>query len=646
MSDLSPSKHASGVTTRVAVLLAFVIAVAYSNTLFGPFEFDDWHVLLQNPHIRSLSNIPSFFVDATTSSVLPENRDVRPLLMATFALNYAISGNATWSYHLINLALHWLAALLVFRIVRDHLWLGKGAVSIAAVAALVVAAHPLNTEPVNYISARSALLTTVFYLAAFDAGVRRRFAATLLLFACALLTKAIAMTLPLVLIAYWLLGRKQPSSTEERVPWALLVGLIVLDVAAGAYRGLLVPTHAIESAHQPGITPWTYFMTEWSAYLYYLRLFLWPDALVIDRLDYPTAHSFWQPQAWASLLVLIVLGGLAWRARRARPAVTFAALWYLVTLAAESSFFPLAEPVNEHRPYLAMLGLGTLSALALWELSRVLARWSRSTTTRALAVLVALLTTGLAAASYGRNRTWRDEYTLWLDATRKAPNNPRAWLNAGNAAMKRNRDDEARAFLLRANELSPCYSYPLMNLSALAAKTHALEESLRWADEAVRCSPGLALPHFYRGAALERLKRDDEALAEYRTTANLDPQNTDAWLAQGRLLSQSERWPAAAYVFDRALASDPASVEAAMEAGLLYQYRLANPGRAVERYQTVLRLMPKHYGAHYQLATALLALGREQEARAAWREFVPLAQAAGDQASLAGAPAALRSASP
>jgi hypothetical protein len=59
----------------------------------------------------------------------------------------------------------------------------------------------------------------------------------------------------------------------------------------------------------------------------------------------------------------------------------------------------------------------------------------------------------------------------------------------------------------------------------------------------------------------------------------------------------------------------------------------------------VLRLMPKHYGAHYQLATALLSLGREQEARAAWREFVPLAQAAGDQASLAGAPAALRSAS-
>jgi tetratricopeptide (TPR) repeat protein len=601
-------------------------------------------VLLKNPHIRSLSNIPSFFTDATATSVLPENRDVRPLLMITFALNYAISGNATWSYHLVNLALHWLAALLVFRIVRDHLWLGESAVPLAAAAALVVAAHPLNTEPVNYISARSALLTTVFYLAAFDAGARRRYAATLLFFACALLTKAIAMTLPFLLLAYWLLNRKQPSSIEERVPWALLVALILLDAAAGIYRGLLVPTHAIQSAHQPGVTPWTYFMTEWSAYLYYLRLFLWPDALVIDRLDYPTVQAFWQPQAWASLLVLVALAGLAWSARRSRPAITFAALWYLITLAAESSFFPLAEPVNEHRPYLAMLALGTLSALALWRLSGVFARWSRSTPSRALAVLVVMLTTSLAAATYGRNRTWRDEYTLWLDATRKAPNNPRAWLNAGNAAMGRNRDDEARTFLLRANELSPCYSYPLMNLSALAAKTHQIEESLRWADEAVRCSPAFALPHFYRGTALERLNRDHEALTEYRATTNLDPQNTNAWLAQGRLLSQSRRWPAAAHAFDRALASDPGSVEAAMQAGLLYQYRLRNPGRAVERYQTVLRLAPKHYGAHYQLARALLALGHEEEARAAWRAFIPLAQASGDRAVLANAPAALRSA--
>jgi Flp pilus assembly protein TadD len=79
-----------------------------------------------------------------------------------------------------------------------------------------------------------------------------------------------------------------------------------------------------------------------------------------------------------------------------------------------------------------------------------------------------------------------------------------------------------------------------------------------------------------------------------------------------------------------------------MAAGLLDQYRLGDPLRAVEHYRTVLRLEPTHYGAHYQLAVALLAAGRDAEARAAWLAFVPLAERAGDRATLDGAPPALR----
>ena len=79
-----------------------------------------------------------------------------------------------------------------------------------------------------------------------------------------------------------------------------------------------------------------------------------------------------------------------------------------------------------------------------------------------------------------------------------------------------------------------------------------------------------------------------------------------------------------------------------MLAALLHQYRLRDPSRAVELYRTVLRLVPSHYGAHYQLAVALLACGREPEARAAWRAFVLMAQAIGDRASIEGAPERLR----
>ena len=186
------------------------------------------HTTLACLLVLSLANVPRFFVDPTATSILPENRDLRPLLMVSFALNHAVSGGHTWSYHLVNLLLHWLACLLVYRIVRDHLWLGDEAVPIAVAAALIVAVHPLNTEPVNYLSARSALLTAVFYLAAFDSAVRHRLTASLVFFAAALLTKAIAVTLPAMLLAYFWLSRS--TSSPRRAPsWWFWLALLALD---------------------------------------------------------------------------------------------------------------------------------------------------------------------------------------------------------------------------------------------------------------------------------------------------------------------------------------------------------------------------------------------------------------------------------
>src|SRR5262249_46865979 len=151
----------------VPALLALAIAGAYARTLGVPFVFDDWHVVVQNPAVRSLAYVPRFFVDPRTTTIVADNQDLRPLLMTSFALDYAVSGLAPWSWHLTNLVLHWLAAVLVFRIVRDHLWLGEAAARVACLAALVTALHPLCSSAVNYVSARSAILTTVFYLAAF-----------------------------------------------------------------------------------------------------------------------------------------------------------------------------------------------------------------------------------------------------------------------------------------------------------------------------------------------------------------------------------------------------------------------------------------------------------------------------------------------
>jgi hypothetical protein len=103
--------------------LAISIGVSYSKSFGIGFYFDDTYGITANPAIRSLRNIPRFFTDPLTLTTLKAHAvDVRPVLVLTYALNYAISGLYPWSYHAFNLLLHFIAAALVFVIVRDHLW--------------------------------------------------------------------------------------------------------------------------------------------------------------------------------------------------------------------------------------------------------------------------------------------------------------------------------------------------------------------------------------------------------------------------------------------------------------------------------------------------------------------------------------------
>jgi tetratricopeptide (TPR) repeat protein len=631
----------------IVLLLAVAITAAYANGLLIPFHFDDWHVIEENPYIRSLDNVPRFFVDPGTFSVNPRSRLVRPVLLTTFAVNYAVSGAATWSYHLVNLLLHWVAAVLVFRIVRDHLWLGEGRLPVATAAAFLVALHPLNTEPVNYISARSALLATALYLGAFDAAVRGRRRTCQTLFVLALLTKTIAITLPVVLLAYWLLARRRArtrngAATAATVPWRFLGTLAGLGLVVGLLYPWALMAPGIR-ANMSDIDAWAYFLTGWSTYLYYARLFLWPNALAVDRPDYPLARSVSDPSAWGSVAAVLLVLVAAWGTRRRCPALAFAVVWYLVTLAPESLLFPLAEPVNEHRPYLAMLGLSTAAGLALWQLARMAAARHAAPPAWVLAVALAFLASLLGTVTVSRNRVWQSEQSLWRDTVEKAPGNARAWMNVGHDEVARGDYAGARASFLRALALIPCYADVHMNLSVLESRAGDDAASLSWADEAVRCEPDRATSHYYRALALERVGRGADALAEYRETTRLDPQHAKAWFAIGRVLETEEDWARAVAAYDRALLeSDGTHTEAAMNAGLIYHYRLSLPAHAAERYRAVLDRVPSHYGAQYQIAVSLLASGHTEEAAAAWRRFARAAEKHADYAALETAPAALR----
>ena len=131
-----------------AILLAGLVVVLYSNSLKGSFHYDDFHSIVDNPNIRQLENIPTFFVDPTLFSQDPQKAMYRPLLLVSYALNYAVGQYRVEGYHLVNIGLHLACTLLVWSL-GSRAGLGRQG---RLAAALLFAVHPLASEPVNYLT--------------------------------------------------------------------------------------------------------------------------------------------------------------------------------------------------------------------------------------------------------------------------------------------------------------------------------------------------------------------------------------------------------------------------------------------------------------------------------------------------------------
>ncbi|MDZ4384256.1 MAG: hypothetical protein U0940_02105, partial [Nitrospirota bacterium] len=172
---------------KIFLLIAAISSAVYANSLSNSFHFDDQHYITANPYIRDLSNIPSFFKSTRYSSFeLTFTGHYRPLLVASYALNYAIGGLKPAGYHAVNLLFHVGSAFLVFLILEamstpalslPHQGGGKkggGSAYIAVAAALIFAVHPFNSEVVNYITARSSVMCAFFYLLSFYCWVKFR----------------------------------------------------------------------------------------------------------------------------------------------------------------------------------------------------------------------------------------------------------------------------------------------------------------------------------------------------------------------------------------------------------------------------------------------------------------------------------------
>src|SRR3989304_417906 len=151
------------------LLIASLSIIVYFNAFDNGFHYDDEHYIVINPFLEKLENVPYLF---TTPRFYSDDRaftaHYRPLVYVSYALNKITGGNNPFGYHVVNLAFHIGSAMLLYLIIKAMLDCGEEVRSktnffIALSAAIIFAVHPFNSEVVNYITARSSVMSGFFY---------------------------------------------------------------------------------------------------------------------------------------------------------------------------------------------------------------------------------------------------------------------------------------------------------------------------------------------------------------------------------------------------------------------------------------------------------------------------------------------------
>ena len=586
--------------TRLLLLLA-AVALVYWNTLDNSFHFDDQHSLTENPHIRDLRNIPDFFARADMFSRNAGSGMYRPLVLVSYALNYRLDGYAVRGYHAVNLVLHILVTWLVYGLLVR---LGTGG-NASAVAAVLFGIHPLTTEPVNYISSRSESMAALFVLLSFFVYARssstRPSALSVASYAGALLSKSVAVFLPLALILYELSeggGRWRRRIWRRQWPF-WLVSLAYL-VGSSALIG--------EAMVQERVRSWSAQMaTQCKAVTYYLKSLVLPEPLSVEP-AFTESGSLLETTVVLSIALLVSLGFLAWRSLKHGWRVTWLWLTWMGLAAAPTLLVPLNMLVNERRLYLVLIGfLGVMS-----QLLRDSAR-----------IRLPLLAAGVAFVflTVQRNSVWATELTLWRDAAQKAPGAVRPHIRLGVVYRAQGKLDWARSEYEKALALDPLSAAAMNNLGNLHSDQDRADEAERSYRAALEILPNYPDALVNLAALYSKQARFGEALALYERAMPLGPSRAELFNGLGTTYLRMGRYKEAEAELRRALALS------GNEARILFNLGGALEGQgllseAVTAYSRAVELDPTYAKPYYNVAVLYERLDRPAEARTAYESFL------------------------
>jgi len=479
---------------------------------------------------------------------------------------------------------------------------------VALFAVGLYAFHAANAETINYIIQRGEILSTlgvVLTLLVFARGGNgRRWGLYLIPAAAAVFGKEQgAMVAPLLFLyaAFFERNLSVRDLLRPRAFAAVLRDTWPVFVVCGA---ILLIGFRLESTFTPGgASRWHYLLTQPFVLVHYLLAFFLPVNLSADN-DWQPVTNLFDDRVLVGVVVLALVLWIALRAssrRETRP-IAYGLLWFFIALIPTSSVVPLAEVMNDHRMFFPFVGL-TLAVS--WAIA--LAISSRQPSPAGRIVLTALAVVLVSAHAYGareRNKVWHTEESLWLDVTKKSPDNGRGLMSYGVVQMGKGNFPVAEEYFNRALQRTPRYAYLHVNIGVLKGALAQPAEAERHFLEAQQDDPGNPVSYLYYARWLNSVGRTDEAAVNARRASELSPADLDAQQLLADI-SASQQKPAA-----------PATPEQWLTLSLA-QYRAGKYEDCIESSRRAIALRPDYSEAFNNICAASNSLGRYADAVAA-----------------------------
>lgn len=526
--------------------LIFILTfLVYIPALTAGFvNWDDPDYVGENSYlIRDLSRLPELF---TT----PVQGNHHPITMLSLALNFAISGEDAWSYHLFNLIFHLVNCYLVYRFV---LLLTKNNSLIAFVTSLLFAIHPLHVESVAWVSERKDVLYTLFFLAGhisftryLDTSDKKQYWLTLLFVILSLLSKPAAVIFPVSLFCIDVLRRRQFSFKLiiEKIPFfipAILMGILTISAQKNV-----------------GATGEEYFgLGKNILFGFYGILMYFVKMIIPYKLSafypFPALNEALPPVYYIGPVFALLLAAAVYFTWKKYRFVAFGIGFYIVNLLLVLQIFSVGSAVIAERyTYVPYIGLFFIAGC-------LLDRYAKGNLNKAYYIIlpVALI---FSIISFMQARTWKDGATLWDTIIKNQPSSraysARATLlrkekkykeaidyytqaiklnaidhesynNRANIYMDMNKFDSAILDYKQALAVKPDYYVALDNIGGWFARRNMYDSALIYFNRVLQQKPDYKITYSNRGLTYMGMKQYDLAIRDWQKFLEYEPDAAD-----------------------------------------------------------------------------------------------------------------------